>query len=723
MNLRSPLGRRVTLPTIVLVVAVWPVAVGAASGDDDEAPRAGAVEAVVVTAHRLDTARAAIEPSLGASTYSISNEAVENRPGGETTNLNQVLLQVPGVSQGGGGQLRIRGSSGELQYRINNVILPSGLTDLGETLSTRMAENIQLVTGALPAQYGLAVAGVVNITTKSGVYYDGGQAELYGGSQGMFEPALEYAGSVGGTNVFATGSYIRNDVGLPAPDGSFDPLHDYTEQLEGLTYVDRPLTSNSRLSLVLGGSNESFQIPNQRGLNALTDTTFLGFVRPLNVGGVSKFSSERLNERQRETNGFGILSYLWTDDDATLQVSVFGRDSSFAFRPDNTGDLLFYGVSQSIAQHDLAFGLQLEGALEVGPSHTVRAGIIASTDRTRTTVQSRALAVDAQGRQVTNNPSSVTSTSTDTEQLVSAYLQDEWHPFESVTLNAGLRFDSVNVPADERQLSPRINLVWTPAPETVVHIGYARYFVPPPVDNSSAMIAQLTGTTGMQPTLSGSALRSETDNYYDAGIQRTVGGLVLGFDGYWREAANLIDDGFFGGLPTQRPFNYRTGRIRGLEFSATFAEGPFSAWSNLTVSEAEGSGIVSNQFYFSAAELAFVDSRAVRLQHDQTYTVSGGASYHWGDLLLSGDLLYGSGQSDMTSRFTRADAHLSDHLQINLAGVYHVASVGGRPLDLRLDVVNVFDRKYQIQNGNGPDGGLPQWGARRGIFVGIEQSF
>ena len=188
---------------------------------------------MVVTAERLDTARAAVEPSLGASTYTISNETVENRPGGETTNLNQVLLQVPGVSQGGAGQLRIRGSSGELQYRINNVLLPAGLTDLGETLSSRMAENIQLVTGALPAQYGLAVTGVVNITTKSGVYYDGGQAELYGGSQRMFEPALEYAGSVDGTNVFATGSFLQNDVGIPSPDGSADPLHDHTEQLEG----------------------------------------------------------------------------------------------------------------------------------------------------------------------------------------------------------------------------------------------------------------------------------------------------------------------------------------------------------------------------------------------------------------------------------------------------------------------------------------------------------
>jgi outer membrane receptor for ferrienterochelin and colicins len=180
----------------VLLIALAPVRALAAEPDDDDEATAGPVTEVVVTARRLDTARANVEPSLGASTYTLSNVAVERLPGGETTNLSQVLLQTPGVTQGGSGQLHVREDRGDLQYRINNVALPEGLSDFGQILSPRLADRIELVTGALAAQYGLQVAGIVNITTKSGVYQNGGQAEIYGGSHGEIEPAFEYGESL-----------------------------------------------------------------------------------------------------------------------------------------------------------------------------------------------------------------------------------------------------------------------------------------------------------------------------------------------------------------------------------------------------------------------------------------------------------------------------------------------------------------------------------------------
>jgi len=159
--------------------------------DDDEMRPSGASAEVVVTARRLDAARASVEPSLGASTYSISNNTFENRPLGESTNIARILLQAPGVAQAGSGQISVRGSSTGVQYRINNVILPDGVADLGERLSPRLADRVDLLTGALPAQYGLQVGGVVNITTKNGAFGTSGQLEATGGSHGQFEPAFE----------------------------------------------------------------------------------------------------------------------------------------------------------------------------------------------------------------------------------------------------------------------------------------------------------------------------------------------------------------------------------------------------------------------------------------------------------------------------------------------------------------------------------------------------
>jgi hypothetical protein len=81
---------------------------------------------IVVTAKRLDTARAHIQPSLGASNYEITSETIKALPGGENQQFNQILLQAPGIVQDGFGQFHVRDDHNGLQYRINGTILPEG---------------------------------------------------------------------------------------------------------------------------------------------------------------------------------------------------------------------------------------------------------------------------------------------------------------------------------------------------------------------------------------------------------------------------------------------------------------------------------------------------------------------------------------------------------------------------------------------------------------------
>lgn len=228
--------------------------------DDDEERRAPETE-ITVTAHRLDSARARIDPSLGAASYAISNDAVENRPGGETRTLGSVLLQAPGVTRDARGALIVRSQQGGVQYRLNGIILPTGAGDFGEALSARLAASTELLTGALPAQYGLAPAGVVNVTTKNGHYLVGGQAELYGGAHGTVEPAVEWSKAFGETSLFASGSYRRSSLGLPAPTRNDAPAHDASRELEGFAYVDHVIDDVSRVSVIVGSVNEHQQIP------------------------------------------------------------------------------------------------------------------------------------------------------------------------------------------------------------------------------------------------------------------------------------------------------------------------------------------------------------------------------------------------------------------------------------------------------------------------------
>jgi len=263
---------------------------------------AAQVSEIVVTAARLDAARSTVEPALAATSYSLPEAFINDLPGGANTQLNQVVLQAPGVAQDSFGQLHIRGDHGNIQFRLNNVILPEGLQVFGQTLSPRLASNVQLITGALPAQYGLRTAGIINITTKSG-FRNGGEASLYGGSHGVVTPSVEYGAASGPTSGFFSGSYTGTDVGIESPDGSSTPLHDHSDQYQAFGYFDRILDDSSRISAILGTAQQTFQIPNVRGLQP-----DLG----LNLNGQTALASEALNQNQREGTTYGIVTYLKT---------------------------------------------------------------------------------------------------------------------------------------------------------------------------------------------------------------------------------------------------------------------------------------------------------------------------------------------------------------------------------------------------------------------------
>ena len=142
---------------------------------------AEALPAIVVTAQHLDEERSHIQTQTGASTYTIDAQAIAATPGGANTLLNQVVLQAPDVAQDSFGQFHVRGEHAGLQYRINGVILPEGIAVFGQTLDPRLISSISLVTGALPAEYGLRTAGIIDITTKSGLQAPGGFVSVYGG--------------------------------------------------------------------------------------------------------------------------------------------------------------------------------------------------------------------------------------------------------------------------------------------------------------------------------------------------------------------------------------------------------------------------------------------------------------------------------------------------------------------------------------------------------------
>ena len=668
-----------------------------------------------VVSKRLDEARAQIQPNLGATSYTFSPEALQNIPQGANAPLNQVLLQAPGVAQDSFGQIHLRGEHANVQFRLNGVELPEGLSVFGQVLAERFARSLTLITGALPAQYGFQTAGVVDIQTKTGTTNPGGSLSMYGGSWHWLQPSIEYGGRVGSVDYFIVADGLHDDRGIENPAASFNAIHDTTNQFHGLAYLSDVIDPDTRVSLILGGFDGSFQIPNNPG------QATLGY----NVNGVTSFNSAGLNESQTEVTAFAVLSLQKHFYDKDLQLSVFNRTSTLHFSPDGLGDLLFNGIAQRASRKDVATGVQSDGSWKINDAHTLRAGFLAQIEQASADTTSSVLAVDADGNQTSSQPLSISDNQRNSGGLYGVYVQDEWRLTPKLTLNYGLRFDAVEQFTHESQVSPRINLVWKPLTDTTLHIGYARYFVPPPFEVlTPTSIARFAGTTAAPSVTQDDTVRAERSNYFDAGISQVViPGLTVGIDAYYKQSRNLIDEGQFGAPIILTAFNYAKGEQSGVELTGSYDRGPLSLYANLAWSRAIGKDINSAQFNFAPDELAYIQSNFIHLDHDQTWSGSAGGAYTFNQdrttpTRVSADLLVQSGLRASTATVPNGVA-LPTYATVNLSAVQQL-----RPgTQLRLDILNLADASYQIRNGTGVGVGAPQYGIRRTILAGLIQRF
>ena len=679
-----------------------------------------ALPTIVVTAQHLNEERSRIDTQTGASTYTFNSSDIQSAPGGDNVQLNQVMLQVPDAAQDSFGQLHIRGDHNGLQFRLNGVILPDGISVFGQTLPPRMISRMTLITGSLPAEYGLRSAGIIDLTTKGGALQPGGSVSVYGGSHGSIEPSLNYAGSSGSTTYFMTGDFIRNDLGIESPDGRPTPLHDNTRQYHAFGYFEQILDESNRVSVVAGTSNDRFQIPNQDGLQP-----GLG----LTVNGQTAFPSTLLDENQREITHFGALSLQHSQGELSVQTSLIARYSSLNFSPDPLGDLLYNGIAQQAYKRDVAYGVQSDGAYRLSDAHTIRAGLYAQRDRLTSNTTSAVLATDNTGAQTAEVPVLVVDNSEHTQTIESLYLQDEWRLAPVVTVNYGVRFDHFSAFTGGSQVSPRVNGVWQAAENTTVHAGYSRFFSPPPFELvGSTTIAKFLNTTAAPAVTVDDPVKAERSNYYDLGLQQKLSSaLTVGVDSYYKQANHLIDEGQFGSPIILTPFNYRYGQVYGVEFTGNYTIRHFQAYGNLAFQRAIGKDFESSQFNFNPNSLAYVTDHYIHLDHEQEMTISGGAAYEWQGSRLSGDILVGSG---LRAAMNLPDgsaipngAHLPYYRQVNLGASHEFDAAGLKGFSARVDVINAFDQKYQIRNGTGIGVGAPQYGPRRGYFVGVSQAF
>ncbi|MBV8824122.1 MAG: TonB-dependent receptor [Hyphomicrobiales bacterium] len=742
-------------------------------------------------------------PKVGTTNYELSQRDIENIPQGNAVQLSDLVLQFPGVYQDStsSGDFHIRNEHANVQYRINGILLPDGVSGFSQILETSFISNLRLITGALPAQYGLRTTAIIDITAKSGTALSGGSATIYGGSRETISPSFEYGGVEGNTEYFVTGRYFSTNLGLENPTGALNALHDHSQQGRFFSYTSTLLDPTARLVTIAGFSETSYQIPNNPG-QAGNVGGFNGQFNPANgcvnpdgtpnptaytAFGKCGFDSSTINQNQYEKNAYGVVAWQRSEGNFDAQLAYYTRYSDLHFVPDPVGDLFTNNVASDVFRSTFLNGVSGDFSTQVNAAHTVRYGFYTQGEQTRiatvSTVQCApsgltstpancaGIPADPSGLTATDTPFNITDMSEKFGMQLGAYAQDEWKLTDKLILNYGVRFDQIFQYVDANQLSPRASLTFTPWSETTLHIGYMRTFTPPPqvlgrapptqiYDGTTAQAPILTpdqaaaipGQVAGQPLRNVGAIEPERAHVFDAGFVQQLlpqcpkpsdgmptkapppgincPSLEFGASVYYKVARDLLDDGQFGQAYTLTAFNYAQAENYGGEAKLRFRSGNFSADANFAYGLQHATQVVSNQTLFSPDDLAYIQTHWIHTDHDQTYTASGRVAYRWTDThswldgtAASATVIFGSGlRTSPAGEVCPNCDHLPSYYQINV-GLSHEFANGwnGLPYTVRFDVVNVTDNIYEIRNGLGIGVFAPQFGPRRGYYMGISQ--
>jgi hypothetical protein len=298
-------------------------------------------------------------------------------------------------------------------------------------------------------------------------------------------------------------------------------------------------------------------------------------------------------------------------------------------------------------------------------------------------------------------------------------VQDHWSG-GALTFDGGVRVDELHVilqdgsTSDSAGVSPRLGASFTFSKDTIGH-AYAGINWQPPAPLDAANAARALGVVAPSQPVTYD-LKPETDAYSELGItSRVAKPLSVGVTGWGRYAWNQLDDTAIGSTSLLSNYNFSRGRAAGLETSAQLRIGPWlSAFGNGSLGVAEGRGISSAKFLFSASDLA--NNGWQTLDHAQTWTANGGVTIRDGRFTTTGLIAYGSGLRTGPNN----DEHVPGHVREDLSMQYTFTPYT-YPIRLGIDVINVADAHYAYRIANGFVGS--SYGAPRSVFMSLSLPF
>ena len=662
-------------------------------------PQATVVNSVTVTAADQ---HGPLPSATASSDYAVTAQDIDSFPTGATSALTDVLAQIPGVAIDQNQQIHIRNTEGpQFQYQINGVLVPLDINTNPPFISMinpMFIKRLDLLDGVLPARYSYATGGVVEITTKDGCEQPGGSVGVMVGQRETVEPSAQVAGCSGKLSYYVSGLYDQGQTAFSSATPGPDPIHDYTRQGQAFGSFAYQVNSQTKLSLILSAAASTNQLPNVGGL----DPAF-------QLAGVSNYASNGINSYLNFQDYLGILALNGTTGSGlTYQLAYSAHYISQDYRPDDVGELIFQGVASRATHFDADNTLEGDLFGDIGRHH-LSAGFYLGDYKVTVNDVSLAFPAVLIGhfedddhspepeivvQQTSTTPIRIVDDIAASNIVAGLYVNDLWRITDRLTANIGLRFDDLTGFTDHSQLNPTLNLAYRIVGQVTVHAGAARYMQVPSFQGISPGAPRSFFDTTATVLFGTASPHTEDDTDFDVGVIAPIGQrFTISEDNYYNRTDRYLDTGELGSVPIFAPFNYRRGHIWGSELAFNYKGQALSAYVNLTVGQNWQKGVLTGQFNFDPAELVYIQTHYIPLDHQPTAGASVGGSYRAGPYLVSVSGLYSSG---LRGGFADQTA-LPTVIQVNGAVERRFTLPGGGVIVDRLTLVNVLDRTNLIR--------------------------
>lgn len=552
--------------------------------------------------------------------------------GAPTNTTSQILQQsIAGAARAPTGEVHIRGQHAEYTYYVDGIPVPAGISgSLNELFDPSVVDQIDFQTGGWDAEYGNKNAAIVNVQTRipTGGFHS--SVSGYAGSFNTNGQGITASTNSGPWGFFASGN--RQSTDMRREPVVFDTarneavnFHNHGVDYSGFGKIQYTPNASNLFTLDASISTTSFQVPYDSTGNVKAD------------------------DHQRDRNAFVNLGYR----------HIFGADTTAGAEGGRTTQPrvpeLFLGAFVRTGGLNYTPGVGDSAQFVFFPD-TLNAYNL-KENRSFTTYGVKADYTVHPARELEFKFGTLTQYTTGREDFVSTtnsggfgpasnsglkgydagvYAQTAYSPIEQFEIRAGARYDAHNAPfaGTRTQLSPRIRLNFFPDPGNTFYLYYGRLFVPTNVEDLRAITSVAQQGVATEPTV------PERDNFYEAGyIHRFPFGLVSKFAAYHKQSSPGIDDNTVPGSSIVTSVNIAQVRITGLETVQEIRPaGPFSAYVNLALNHAYGSGPITGGFFPTATPTGYFD-----LDHDQRVSGTISATYAPGRFYTSYTGTYGSG--------------------------------------------------------------------------------